>query len=63
MSGLLSSLSTRAPIPWEDWVETFAHFLHIVSALDSVADFCFPWTLGRSKPFKIPTLKVISTRC
>jgi hypothetical protein len=23
--------------PWEDWAETFAHFLHIVSALDSVA--------------------------
>lgn len=21
--------------PWEDWAETFAHFLHIVSALDS----------------------------
>jgi hypothetical protein len=24
--------------PWEDWAETFAHFLHIVSALDSAAD-------------------------
>jgi hypothetical protein len=23
--------------PWEDWAETFAHFLHIVSALDSAA--------------------------
>jgi hypothetical protein len=23
--------------PWEDWAETFAHFLHIVSVLDSVA--------------------------
>jgi hypothetical protein len=23
--------------PWEDWAETFAHFLHIVSALDSIA--------------------------
>jgi hypothetical protein len=23
--------------PWEDWAETFAHFLHIVSTLDSVA--------------------------
>ena len=23
--------------PWEDWAETFAHFLHIVSALDSLA--------------------------
>jgi hypothetical protein len=22
--------------PWEDWAETFAHFLHIVSALDSI---------------------------
>jgi hypothetical protein len=24
--------------PWEDWAETFAHFLHIVSVLDSVAE-------------------------
>jgi hypothetical protein len=23
--------------PWEDWAETFAHFLHIVSTLDSMA--------------------------
>ena len=23
--------------PWEDWAETFAHFLHIVSAIDSAA--------------------------
>jgi len=23
--------------PWEDWAETFAHFLHIVSTLDSLA--------------------------
>ena len=23
--------------PWEDWAETFAHFLHIVSVLDTVA--------------------------
>lgn len=23
--------------PWEDWAETFAHFLHIVSTLDSAA--------------------------
>jgi hypothetical protein len=23
--------------PWEDWAETFAHFLHIVSALDTLA--------------------------
>ena len=25
--------------PWEDWAETFAHFLHIVSTLDSAASF------------------------
>jgi hypothetical protein len=23
--------------PWEDWAETFAHFLHIISTLDSLA--------------------------
>lgn len=23
--------------PWEDWAETFAHFLHVVSTLDSMA--------------------------
>jgi hypothetical protein len=23
--------------PWEDWAETFAHFLHIVSTLDTLA--------------------------
>jgi hypothetical protein len=23
--------------PWEDWAKTFAHFLHIVSTLDSLA--------------------------
>jgi hypothetical protein len=25
------------PHPWEDWAKTFAHFLHIVSTLDSLA--------------------------
>jgi hypothetical protein len=30
--------------PWEDWAETFAHFLHIVSTLDSVAGL--PLSLG-----------------
>jgi hypothetical protein len=30
--------------PWEDWAETFAHFLHIVSALDSAAGL--PLSLG-----------------
>ena len=30
--------------PWEDWAETFAHFLHIVSTLDSIAGL--PLSLG-----------------
>jgi hypothetical protein len=34
-SGFISEYATSHP--WEDWAETFAHFLHIVSALDSVA--------------------------
>jgi hypothetical protein len=31
--------------PWEDWAETFAHFLHIVSTLDSVSSL--PLSLDR----------------
>lgn len=34
-TGFISEYATSHP--WEDWAETFAHFLHIVSALDSVA--------------------------
>jgi hypothetical protein len=30
--------------PWEDWAETFAHFLHIVATLDSAAGL--PLSLG-----------------
>lgn len=33
--GFISEYATSHP--WEDWAETFAHFLHIVSTLDSVA--------------------------
>jgi hypothetical protein len=31
--------------PWEDWAETFAHFLHIVSTLDSASSL--PLSLNR----------------
>jgi hypothetical protein len=34
-SGFISEYATSHP--WEDWAETFAHFLHIVSTLDSLA--------------------------
>jgi hypothetical protein len=34
-NGFISEYATSHP--WEDWAETFAHFLHIVSALDSLA--------------------------
>ena len=34
-SGFISEYATSHP--WEDWAETFAHFLHIVSALDTLA--------------------------
>jgi hypothetical protein len=33
--GFISEYATSHP--WEDWAETFAHFLHILSTLDSVA--------------------------
>jgi hypothetical protein len=33
--GFISEYATSHP--WEDWAETFAHFLHIVSTLDSAA--------------------------
>jgi hypothetical protein len=33
--GFISEYATSHP--WEDWAETFAHFLHIVSTLDSLA--------------------------
>jgi hypothetical protein len=32
-AGFISEYATSHP--WEDWAETFAHFLHIVSTLDS----------------------------
>ncbi|MEH2487973.1 hypothetical protein V1280_003912 [Bradyrhizobium sp. AZCC 2230] len=32
--GFISEYATSHP--WEDWAETFAHFLHIVSTLDSL---------------------------
>jgi hypothetical protein len=31
--------------PWEDWAESFAHFIHIVATLDTAADL--PLGLGR----------------
>ena len=34
-SSFISEYATSHP--WEDWAETFAHFLHIVSTLDSLA--------------------------
>jgi hypothetical protein len=34
-TGFISEYATSHP--WEDWAETFAHFLHILSTLDSVA--------------------------
>jgi len=34
-TGFISEYATSHP--WEDWAETFAHFLHIVSTLDSLA--------------------------
>ena len=34
-SGFISEYATSHP--WEDWAETFAHFLHIVSTLDTLA--------------------------
>jgi len=34
-SGFISEYATSHP--WEDWAETFAHFLHILSTLDSLA--------------------------
>jgi len=34
-SGFISEYATSHP--WEDWAETFAHFLHIVSTLDSAS--------------------------
>jgi hypothetical protein len=33
--GFISEYATSHP--WEDWAETFAHFLHILSTLDSLA--------------------------
>ena len=33
--GFISEYATSHP--WEDWAETFAHFLHIVSTLDTLA--------------------------
>jgi hypothetical protein len=33
--GFISEYATSHP--WEDWAETFAHFLHIVSTLDTMA--------------------------
>lgn len=41
-SGFISEYATSHP--WEDWAETFAHFLHIVSTLDSAASL--PLSLG-----------------
>jgi hypothetical protein len=38
--GFISEYATSHP--WEDWAETFAHFLHIVSTLDSVAELPLP---------------------
>jgi hypothetical protein len=35
-SSFISEYATSHP--WEDWAETFAHFLHIVATLDSLAD-------------------------
>jgi hypothetical protein len=40
--GFISEYATSHP--WEDWAETFAHFLHIVSTLDSAASL--PLALG-----------------
>jgi hypothetical protein len=34
-TGFISAYA--ASHPWEDWAETFAHFLHIISTLDSAA--------------------------
>lgn len=34
-NGFISEYATSHP--WEDWAETFAHFLHIVSTLDTAA--------------------------
>ncbi len=34
-AGFISEYATSHP--WEDWAETFAHFLHIVSTLDSLS--------------------------
>jgi hypothetical protein len=34
-AGFISEYATSHP--WEDWAETFAHFLHIASTLDSAA--------------------------
>jgi hypothetical protein len=33
--------------PWEDWAETFAHFLHIVSTLDTAIENGFVARIGR----------------
>src|ERR1700756_3826611 len=41
-SAFISEYATSHP--WEDWAESFAHFLHIVSTLDSAA--ALPLALG-----------------
>ena len=37
--------------PWEDWAETWAHYLHMVDALDTAAAIGHGAAHGRLRPF------------
>jgi len=41
--------------PWEDWAETWAHYLHIISTMDTAATFGLGLNRGGSGTAKNPT--------
>jgi hypothetical protein len=43
--------------PWEDWAETFAHFLHIVSTLDSMAGLPLELAARAQQTLRYPYLE------
>jgi hypothetical protein len=43
--------------PWEDWAETFAHFLHIVSTLDSASSLPLSIDTGSHRTLEDPYLE------
>lgn len=44
--------------PWEDWAETFAHFLHIVSTLDTLASLPLALEERTKQVLKDPYLEI-----